>query len=308
MNQAPVVFCTREYRYFADALCERGGFEQGAVEERLFPDGERYLRIGTRVAGRTAVVVAGTISDRATLVLYDLASALVKYGAERLILVVPYFGYSTMERAVRTGEVVTAKTRARLLSAIPIASKGNCAYLLDLHSEGLVHYFEGGLTAFQVSSAPLLLDQMRKLGGDDFVVGSTDAGRAKWVEAFARDLAVDAAFVYKRRVDARSTEVAAVSAHVTGRRVVVYDDMIRTGGSLLNAARAYLDAGARELFAVATHGVLPEDAFAKIRDSGLFRRVVCTDSHPRAKELESAGLEVIQATAPFVEAIVESAE
>ena len=70
-----------------------------------------------------------------------------------------------------------------------------------------------------------------------------------------------------------------------GKTVVVYDDMIRTGGSLAGAARAYRDAGAESLFVVTTHGVFPGDSLERLRDGGLFARVVCTDSHPRAREL-----------------------
>src|SRR5207302_8228592 len=77
----------------------------------------------------------------------------------------------------------------------------------------------------------------------------------------------------------------AVSAQVQGKTVVIYDDMIRTGGSLVNAAKAYRAAGARALAAVTTHGVFPGDALEIIRASGLFSSITCTDSHPRAREL-----------------------
>ena len=83
-----------------------------------------------------------------------------------------------------------------------------------------------------------------------------------------------------------------VSAHVTGSTVVIYDDMIRTGGSLINAAKAYRDAGARRIFAITTHGIFPGDALERIDRSGLFEKIITTDSHPRAIELKSRRLEV----------------
>ena len=288
----PLVFSIAEYDYLRDALCSRAGFEAGRVEIRLFPDGERYQRIIDDVDVRDVMVVGGTISDAATLALYDLASGLVAAGARRLTLVVPYYGYSTMERAVVPGEVVTAKTRARLLSSIPPAADGNRLFLFDLHSEGIAHYFDVGLTARHVRAHPLICGIARRLAGEDFVLGSTDAGRAKWVAAIANEIGVEAGFVYKRRLSGSATEVTAVNAAVKGRRVVIYDDMIRTGGSLLDAARVYRDAGATELFAVATHGVLPGDAMARITRTGLFTRVACTDSHPRARALDGDALEV----------------
>ncbi|MCB9528807.1 MAG: ribose-phosphate diphosphokinase [bacterium] len=297
----PVVFANPGYEALAAALCQQLGCEGGEVERRTFPDGERYQRIVSEVEGREVVVVGGTVDDAATLSLYDLASAAVMYGARRLSLVVPYFGYATMERAVAPGEVVVAKTRARLLSHIPRAAAGNRVLLLDLHSEGIPHYFEGGTAAFHVYAKSVLAPVMAEAGGDGFVLGSTDSGRAKWVESLANDLGVDAAVILKRRLSGSETRVTAVSASVEGRSVVIYDDMIRTGGSLIGAARAYLDAGARRLVAVATHGVLPGDSLARLRATGLFEQIVVTDSHPRAVALAGDGLRVVPIAGCFVE-------
>jgi ribose-phosphate pyrophosphokinase len=130
-----------------------------------------------------------------------------------------------------------------------------------------------------------MLGEIRRVGGEEFVLGATDAGRAKWVESLANDLGVEGAFIFKRRHEDGTTEAASMNADVRGRTVVIYDDMVRTGGSLIGAARAYLDAGAMSTAAVATHGVFPGDALRRLADSGLFTHIVCTDSHPRAHEL-----------------------
>ncbi len=296
----PLVLAIPEYDYLRTSLCDAGDFEPGEVEVRLFPDGERYLRITAPVDGRDVILVGGTVSDAATLSLFDLACAIVRYGARRLSLVVPYYGYSTMERAVRNGEVVTAKTRAALLSAIPPASYGNRILLLDLHSEGIPHYFEGELTAHHVYGKPIVRAVATRLGGDDFVLACTDAGRAKWVESLANDLGVTPAFVYKRRLSGSETAVAAINAQVQGKRVIIYDDMIRTGSSLLGAARAYKDAGASSLAVITTHGLFPGDAFQRLQASDLFTDIVCTDSHPRVRELEAKGLQVEATAGLFV--------
>ena len=297
----PLVFSTRTYEYLAGDLAAAGGWERGVVERRTFPDGEHYQRIDCDCADRDCVLVGGTVDEADTLELYDLACTLVGHGAYRLTLVIPYFGYSTMERAVKPGEVVTAKTRAALLSAIPPASRGNQVFLLDLHVAAVAYYFEGPIRPVHVYGKPVVLDACRRLGGDDFVLACTDAGRAKWVESLANDLGVDAAFVFKRRVDGRRTEVTGVSAQVAGKKVVIYDDMIRTGGSLINAAKAYRDAGAASIDAVATHGVFPGDSVDRLRATGLFGRIVVTDSHPRAVALRSDFLEVDRIAPTMVE-------
>jgi ribose-phosphate pyrophosphokinase len=287
-----LVFSTQAYEYMREDLCRAGGFEPGVVEAHLFPDGERYQRIVGSVDGRDVVVLGGTVSEADTLEIYDLAGTLVGDGARSLTLVVPYFGYSTMERASVPGEVVTAKSRARLLSSLPLARFGNRVVLFDLHTEGIPYYFEGAMRAFHAYGKPIIEEAARSIYGSDFVLACTDAGRAKWVESLANDLGVTASFVFKRRLSGERTEVLAVSAQVKDKRVIIYDDMIRTGSSLVGAARAYLDAGATSIAAIATHGVFPGDALARLTSTNLFTHVVCTDSHPRAHQLAGGLLSV----------------
>ena len=289
----PLVLSIAGEEAFTDALLAATCATAGTVEQRAFPDGEIYLRIASEVADRDVVVVGGTVSDRATLALYDLGCTAVECGARSLTLVVPFFGGQTMERAVKRGEAVTAKLRARLLSSIPTAPFGNRVLLLDLHTDGIPYYFEGALRAVHLSARPVVTEAIRRVGGPSFMLACTDAGRAKWVERLANDLQVEAAFVFKRRDSATATRVTHVSAQVAGRRVVIYDDMIRTGSSLVGAARAYRDAGAASIAVVATHGVLPGEALSKLRATGLFERIVVTDSHPHARSLAGDFLEVI---------------
>jgi ribose-phosphate pyrophosphokinase len=300
----PLIFSTAAYEYLAHAIARDGGWQLGDIERRTFPDGEHYLRVVTDPADRDVVLVGGTIDEPATLELYDLACGLVTAGAYRVRMVIPFFGYATMERQVKPGEVVTAKTRARLLSSIPQASRGTQVFLLDLHVDAIAYFFEGGMRPAHVYGKSIITAAARRLGGDSFVLACTDAGRAKWVESLGNDLGVDVAFVYKRRTSGEDTEVTGVSAQVAGKRVVIYDDMIRTGGSLIGAARAYRDAGATAIDAIATHGVFPGDALAKLRASGLFGRIVTTDSHPRAVGLAGDFLVVDSTADLFVQHLI----
>jgi len=286
-----LIFSTATDAAFGAELCALGVGVPGEIERETFPDGERGLRLASPVADADAILVGGTGTDAATLELYDLACALVECGLHALTLVVPYFGYSTQERPSKEGESVTAKTRARLLSSIPLPSGGIRVLLVDLHTAGIPFYFEGGIRPVQVSARPLFVEAIRAQAQDGFVVASTDAGRAKYVEALANDLRVDASFVFKRR-DHGGTRVLAVSARVAGQHVMLYDDMVRTGSSLIAAAEAYQEAGASKITALATHGVLPGDAVGRLERSGLFTRLIVTDTHPRARELAGGFVEV----------------
>src|SRR5947208_2436191 len=171
----PLVFSTPAYEYLGAAIAKQAGWAQGALIRKTFPDGEHYLRVETDPADRDVILVGGTIDDKSTLELYDLACGLVMFGAYRLCLVMPFFGYSTMERAVRPGEIVTAKTRARLFSSIPMASRGTQVFLLDLNVASIAHYFEGGIRPIHVYGKSFVTAAAHRLAGTDFVLASTDA-------------------------------------------------------------------------------------------------------------------------------------
>jgi ribose-phosphate pyrophosphokinase len=299
----PVLFWTSAYEPLATDMAGLGAFEMGIIGRKTFPDGERWHRIVSDVVDRDCVLVGGTGSDADTLSVFDIGCGLASAGARTLSLVVPYFGHGTSDREVEPGEVVTAKTRAILLSSIGRAAAGNRVYLLDAHAEGLPYYFESHLRPFHLYAQSVLLPVIKELGGDSFVLATVDSGRAKWVAHFADILGVDTAVALKRRLDGSHTELVAVAASVRGRRVGIYDDMIRTGESLINAAKVYAKGGATSIFAVVTHAVFAGNALADLSNSGLFEQIVVTDSHPRAREIESDFVRVVSCApvlvAPF---------
>jgi ribose-phosphate pyrophosphokinase len=276
-------------RPFAERLAEHLGIAVAEVQREHFPDGERYLRLDLPsrfgLLGQHVVIVGATDSAESLDEVYRLGCAVAKYGIRSLVLVVPYLGYSTMERAVRPGEVVTAKVIARQLSGIPRASRGNWVLLMDLHAAGIVYYFEGDTVALELYAEPKVVAAIERLNLPDLCLASTDMGRAKWVEAFANRLHAPVALIHKKRVSGSQTRVSAVVGDVAGRNVVVFDDMIRTGGSLVQAAEAYLRAGANSVHAVATHLVLPPGAVERLEAAPL-AGVIGTDTHPNHRLVE----------------------
>ena len=140
-----LIFTVPTYQQLGARLERLLNAEAGELEHSSFPDGEQYYRIKTPVRGREVILLSGAFNNDALMESYDIACGLIQEGALKLNIIIPYFGYSTMERAVLKGEIVTAKNRARLLSSIPRAAQGNTIYLVDLHTGGLEHYFEGGI-------------------------------------------------------------------------------------------------------------------------------------------------------------------
>lgn len=280
-----ILLYSPEYETLALKLIDALDIELGILELKTFPDGERYMRICQDIRDHDVFLLAAAHTDTASLQSFDLACGTVESGAKRLTLIIPYFGYSTMERRVKSGEIVTAKNRARLYSSIPKAPYGNRIFLLDLHAEGIPHYFEDSTLVYHVYAKAVIIQAARTLGGHDFILGSTDAGRAKWVESLANDMGIQAAFIYKKRLSATETKVTAVNAHVEGQHVIIYDDMIRTGGSLLGATEAYLSAGASKISVITTHGIFPKGSVDRLKSSGIIQHIFCTDSHPQAVQM-----------------------
>ncbi|WP_345956001.1 NUDIX domain-containing protein [Mucilaginibacter sp. PAMB04168] len=129
---------------------------------------------------------------------------------------------------------------------------------------------------------------------------STDAGRAKWVESLANDLGVNAAFILKRRLKGDHTEVSAINADVAGKTVIIYDDMIRSGGSIINAAKTYKDAGAAAIFVITTHGLFINDGVNKLKSCGLIEKLICTDSHVNTQGLANDDFVEVKSVAQLI--------
>jgi len=281
------LFSSQAYACLAGKMAEADGkpfpLRLQKYERNLFPDGENYYRLldAADIRGRPAVYVAGTVNDDAIMELYNICSALVMEQCSSLHIVIPYFGYSTMERSSRRGEVVVAKNIARLLSSIPRSANGNFIYMLDLHSLGTQYYFEGAVRPVHLTAEPVIARMLTDIGSD-VVLATADMGRAKWVQKMSGKLGLDSAYIMKQRLSGEHTEVVALNANVLGRKVIIYDDMIRSGSSVLNAAQAYKNAGAAEIYVAAVHGVFTDGAVDRLKNSGLIAGIRCTNSHPRA--------------------------
>jgi ribose-phosphate pyrophosphokinase len=126
---------------------------------------------------------------------------------------------------------------------------------------------------------PKIVEAVRNLNLGRLCLASTDMGRAKWVESLANKLDAPVGLVHKKRLSGSRTKVSAVVGDVAGMDVVIYDDMIRTGGSLIQAAEAYVNAGAKSVHAVTTHLVSPPGTIRRLEESPLVR-VIGTDTHP----------------------------
>lgn len=284
----PIVMSTKASQYFAELIANCLSAKILPTERISFGGVENYCRAEitnfSDLFGQDIILVGSTHSDTEVNEMYRMGCAISGYGARRIIFCIPFFGYSTMERAVKPGEVVTAKVIARQFSSIPQAPMGNTFLLLDLHIGGIVHYFEGDCKRFELYAesqlTPAITDLIQnKLQSNNVIMASADLGRAKWVETFAHIFNTDIAFIQKGR-DGKKTKVKKVIGDVKDKDVIIYDDMTRSAGTLIKAATAYLSDGAKSVSVILSHLALNNETISYKLFKSPIKYIIATNSHP----------------------------
>ncbi|CAI5951782.1 unnamed protein product [Closterium sp. NIES-64] len=289
-----VVYSSEASAYLADLIAQQLSVERGTVIRKQFKGGEKYLRVlmneKYQLVGQDVIYVAATHTDDDLLELVRLGCAFAAYGSRRRIFVIPFLGYSTMERQVLPGEVITSKVNARILSSIPNSKLGNIFLFMDLHVQSLLQYLEGPCTRMELYAEQALLEGIKTHLdlSQPFMFASADLGRPLWVESFARKFNVDVAFVRKSR-HMQETSVLGVVGEVTGKHVIIYDDMTRTGGTLVKAADAYMARGASRVSAVLSHFALASEEVIRMLEESCISVIISTNTHPISMHPSVAG-------------------
>lgn len=297
------ILSSQKYEYLKQNILKQADcFNDICIETETFSDGEHYWKIATpeQLRRKPAVYIAGTVNDESIFELYNIASTLVREQCSSLHIVIPYFGYSTMERAIKDGEAVTAKNIANLISSIPQAPLGNFVYMMDLHSLGTQYYFENTIHPIHLTSWNVIKEMLSPFG-KNIVLASTDMGRAKWIEKMGNELQLETAYIMKKRLSGSKTEVVALNAEVKDKDIVIFDDMIRSGTSLIHAAEAYKNAGANNIYVITVHGIFVSGALDKLKSCGVINKILCTNTHVNAQKMKDDFVKVYDISKVIVE-------
>ncbi len=250
------------------------GVEPAPCRAERFPDGELHVEVQAHVRGADVYVVQPTSppADLRLTELLFLADACRLSGAARITAVVPYLGYARQDRRTRPGEPLGARLVASLIGTAGVAR----VVAVDLHAAAVEASFP--VPVEHLSAVPLLAEAIGRAAGKDAVVVSPDLGAVRLAERYARHLDLPMAIVHKTRVGAAAVTTRGLTGDVRGRRPIIVDDMISTGGTIEAAAHALLEAGAQaEIVVAATHAVLPRQAVDRLAPLPI-RRLVATDS------------------------------
>lgn len=278
----PAIFCGSGALSLAGAVATALHVPLGMREIERFPDGECHVRVLETVRGRDVYVVAssGPPVEANFFELFLLADACRRAGARRLTAVVPYLGYARQDRRATGREPVGARLVADLIAA----SGFDRVVAIDVHSPALEGFFS--LPFEHLTAVPLLAEALRSSGvGSNDIVVAPDLGAARLADRYAKLLALPVAIVHKTRSSGRDVTAHAVTGEVRGKRPLIVDDMISTGGTIEAASRALAAAGSLPVAAIAvTHGLFVADAGRRLAATGA-HRVLVTDSLPAPSDL-----------------------
>ncbi len=271
---ASVVFAGSANHALAAGVAQELGVPLGACTIDRFPDGEVAIRIDVSVRGRDVFVVQPTsppVNDH-LVELLAFADACRRADARRITALVPYFGYARADKRQGVRAPVTARAVADMMQAVGIGR----VVTVDAHTPQIEGFFH--IPIDDLSAALPLCAALGAQLTDDAVIVSPDLGAARRAADYGARLGRPAAVCVKRRTGAASVEVTQVIGEVRGRRCIIVDDMITTGATVAECARALRAQGALEgLTVAATHGVFSPGALARMRAAGV-GEVVVTDS------------------------------
>jgi ribose-phosphate pyrophosphokinase len=266
------------YPALAEKIAERLDVDLSGVELVEFPNGELYARYLESVRGADMFIVQSLCDpvNKNLMQLLVMIDAAKRASAKRIVAVIPWYAYSRQDRKTKPREPITARLVANMIQA----AGAERVMTMDLHSGQIEGYFT--FPVDHLTAMHTFVDYFVEGGfrdAEDAVVVAPDTGEVKVAKQLAGHLRLPWAIVNKMRDKPDQSEVTHVIGEVEGKRAIMIDDVIATGGTLINAAERLVAEGATEVYAAATHGEFSGQAYRRIEDS-LIREVVVTDTLP----------------------------
>ena len=269
------IFTGNSNRAIAEEICKYVEIPLGRADVTHFSDGEIYVEVNENVRGVNCFVVQSTCTpvNQALMELLIMIDALKRASAGSIVAVIPYFGYARQDRKVKPRTPITAKLVADLISA----AGADRVVAMDLHAGQIQGFFN--IPFDHLYGMPVFIEEFRHMALSDVVVVSPDAGGVERARAYSKRIGATMAIIDKRRSAPNVSEVMNVVGDVKGKNAIIVDDIIDTAGTLCNAAKAVMAAGAVSVKACASHGVFSGEAISRIEASPL-TKVIVTNTIP----------------------------
>jgi ribose-phosphate pyrophosphokinase len=272
-----MVFSGRSHTDLAQRIAEQLGVQLGEIELSTFANGETYCRFDESIRGADVFLVQTGAEpvDRNVMELLFMIQAAKLASAKRITAVIPLFPYARQDRKAKPREPISARLVADMLQL----AGADRVLTMDLHAGQIQGFFT--IPVDHMTALPLFARHFRDLGlvGEGIVSVSPDAGRAKMAVRFAEMLEADFALMHKTRPAHDVAAVTEITGRVRGKKAVLGDDVIMTGGTLLANVRALKEHGVEDVWVFATHGLFCGDALEKFAASDI-TGIVITDTVP----------------------------
>ena len=267
------IFSGRANVQLAQKIAEYLNVRLGDMKISSFNDGETYLQINENIRGRDVFLVQPTNPpvNENLMELLIMIDACRRASAKRVTAIIPYYGYARQDRKDKPRVPITAKLVANLITT----AGANRILTMDLHVDQIQGFFD--IKVDHLFAAPVIIDYFRKKNLDNLVLLSPDVGGLRRARAYAKVLGVPLAIVDKRRPIANEAEVIRLVGEVKGKKVIIVDDMVDTGGTLLAAVDILLKNGADAIYGACTHAVLSGNTCEKLKQSSL-KEIIVTDT------------------------------
>ncbi len=275
------IFCGTSNVPLAEAVCKYLGVPLGKAEIRRFSDGELSTAIDESVRRCHVFVLQSTCppTNEHLMELLILTDALKRASATSVTAVIPYYGYARQDRKVKPRAPITAKLVADLITTSGISR----VVAVDLHAGQIQGFFN--IPVDHIFASPVLLDYIKETNNNnDLVIVSPDAGGMERARVFAKKLDAGLAMTDKRRPNPNQAEIMNVIGDVEGKSVILFDDLVDTAGTAIQAAQALMKNGAKRASLCCTHAVLSGKAIERIKDSVL-EEVIITDTIPPSQDV-----------------------
>lgn len=298
-NDSLVILSGTSNPVMAEEIAAYLGKNTADVKLGKFPEGEIEVQIRENIRGKDVFIVQSTCMQpndnlMELLILIDAAK---RASAKRITAVLPFYGYARQDRKDRPRVPITAKLVANLLTT----AGANRVLTMDLHAGQIQGFFD--IPVDHLYSINVLGEYLRKKGLKNLTVVSPDVGGIRMARAYAKLLETPLAIVDKRRESSSQTHVMHIIGDVKDQNVVIVDDIISTGGSLIEACKALKGAGALDIYANIVHPVLAGPAIERIENSDELRELIVTNSIPLTDDKKIDKIQQISVAPLLAEAI-----
>ncbi len=238
--------------------------ELAMVESGRFPDGELYLRVDSDVKGRDVAIVQSTSKhqDSNLFELLSLLETIKREGAREVTAVVPYFGYGRQDRSFAPGEAITSRVIAELISKY--ADK---FISLNLHKSTILDFFD--IEALEGDVTPAIAEYYSSFGVKDAVIISPDLGASGLAKNLGKHLKCKYDHLEKKRIGPGRVKIMPSNINLKGKNVIIYDDIMDSGGSISEAVKLLHKQGAESILTACIHPVLSNNAITRLFTSGV---------------------------------------